>query len=145
MTITIPLLPWIFLAHFIGDFVFQSHWMAKNKSSNGDALLWHVFVYSLVMLVFIALYTQINFQWGPNVAIPVWAGFALITFVSHFLTDLVTSRVVGVIFESAMKDYKQGFETEFGRKYHDYFVVIGFDQTLHLCTLWLTLKVVGLL
>lgn len=60
--------------HFLADFVFQSDWMAKNKSSNWWALLFHVCVYSIF---FIAL------GWK----------FAVINGVLHFIVDAITSRI----------------------------------------------------
>lgn len=41
----------VLLAHFIGDFIAQSSWMATNKSSSNKALLAHVVVYTLFLVL----------------------------------------------------------------------------------------------
>jgi hypothetical protein len=139
------ILPWMMLGHYVGDFLFQTNNMAKNKSKSIDALFGHTLTYTVTMLMFLAFYTQFRFNYGPTIALPLWFIFAIVTLATHTLTDFVTSRISSIIFESAMKDYKDGFYNEFGQKYHEYFVVIGFDQLIHFVTIWATLYALNLL
>lgn len=45
------MLLFIFLLHLIADYVFQSETMAKKKEDEGIGLIFHLFVYALVMLI----------------------------------------------------------------------------------------------
>jgi len=54
------MLPLIMLCHFLGDFVCQSDWMAKGKSTNLKPLLVHILVYSLFLLPFGLKYALVN-------------------------------------------------------------------------------------
>ena len=67
------LIPVLF-AHFIGDFILQSDWMAQNKSKSNKALLIHVAVYSLPLFLF---------GWQ----------FAILNAVIHGAIDYMTSRI----------------------------------------------------
>lgn len=131
----------LIFAHFVGDFPLQSHWMAKNKATSADALLAHVSVYTGTLVIFIMGYLFIYPIENTGGAVIL---FGCIIFLSHLLTDMITSRITGVIFESAVKDLKSGLDNEFGRKYHDYFVVIGFDQFIHIASIWLALKILSI-
>jgi Protein of unknown function (DUF3307) len=66
--------------HFIADFVLQSSWMAKNKSTNAIALLYHATVYGACFL-----------SWG-------WQ-FALVTAWLHAVVDAQTSPVTAYLWE----------------------------------------------
>lgn len=81
MTIQLSHALLILLAHFFGDFIAQSSWMATNKSSSNKALLFHVIVYTF----FLAL---IN---------PVWA---LVNGGLHLIIDYVTSRITKRLWET---------------------------------------------
>lgn len=98
----------IFLFHWIGDFILQSDWMAKNKSSNHVALLNHVSVYGFALL-FSCLLIPITITW------------VIFNVFAHFCTDFITSRITKKLWEK--KDV------------HNFFVVIGFDQLVHALTL----------
>jgi len=65
------LLVWL---HFIADFVFQSDYMAQNKSKSNQVLLLHVLVYSLPFYII---------GWE----------FALLNGAMHFVVDYITSRI----------------------------------------------------
>lgn len=60
--------------HFVADFVFQSDWMATNKSKNIKALLAHTSTYAVCF-------------WFVGIK------FVLITFVLHTLVDAITSQI----------------------------------------------------
>ena len=55
MQLELVLVLQIVFAHWVSDFVLQSHWMATNKSKNWQALLAHVATYtaSMTVLMFI--------------------------------------------------------------------------------------------
>jgi len=109
---------WAFLAflaaHWIADFVLQTHWQATNKSKRVDALAAHVTSYTVVMMVASAA------LFGPFGLL-----FAAANGVLHFATDYVTSRWSAHFF--AKQDW------------HNAFVVIGLDQLVHQATLAATM------
>ena len=73
---------WLLTLHFIADFVFQSDWMAVNKSKSWKALLAHTAVYS-------SFFILATWSWQ----------FVLLTFVLHTLTDAVTSRITSYLWQ----------------------------------------------
>lgn len=104
----------IIFVHWVSDFVLQTHHMSTRKSSSNYYLTLHVIVYTfstIVLWSFILPLLSVKLAAGP-----VWLAFLLI-FVTHWITDYFTSR-------RTSKLYKE-------EKYHDFFVVIGFDQVLH--------------
>lgn len=131
--LTLPLS--ILFTHFLADFVFQSDWMALNKSKHWDPLVIHGLVYAFCFYL----------GWGWH--------FACVTFVTHTLTDAVTSRVTSSLwFIDLMEPVKSRvtlkyptfeFARVYPRKRHWFFVVIGLDQLIHFTTLALTLKYLG--
>lgn len=40
------------VAHLIGDYLIQSHWMAVKKRANWSAAIWHGWAYSLAFVAF---------------------------------------------------------------------------------------------
>ena len=105
MTIPIELL----VVHFVGDYLLQSDYMALNKSRSWAALTAHVCVYSLCFT-----------PWG-------WR-FALLTWVTHFATDAVTSRL-NVWLRARRERY--------------FYIGIGADQLTHAVTLAWTHRLYG--
>lgn len=103
-------------AHWVADFILQTHWQASNKSKNWDALSRHVASYT-------AAVTALLFWRFPTAYEVLF--FALVTFVAHFVTDAITSRITS-------KLYSKG-------DYHNFFVVVGFDQLLHYAQLFATI------
>lgn len=99
---TLLILIWL---HFVADFILQSDWMARNKSSSNIALAVHVCVYSIPFILIGWVYACVN---G----------------VVHFGVDWITSRLCA-------KLYKSG-------KRHEFFVVLGLDQAIHMTTLVIT-------
>lgn len=70
----------VLFAHFVGDFLLQSNWMAQNKSKHLNALTVHVMCYMTPLFFF-------GFK------------FALINGLLHFCVDFVTSRVSSKLWE----------------------------------------------
>jgi hypothetical protein len=113
----IPLDVVLFLiaTHFVFDFVFQSHWMASNKSKNNLALVAHIGTYSLGLAFVVVWFGHLN-QNGLT-----WVVFNA---VAHLVTDYFTSRCSS---------------KHFNKNWHDFFVVVGLDQLVHyniLITSW---------
>ena len=73
----ILVLVWV---HFIADFIFQSDYVAKGKSSSNSILLYHVSLYSLPFYFF---------GWK----------FALINAALHFVVDWCTSRCTSYLWK----------------------------------------------
>jgi hypothetical protein len=114
---------WQFLAllalHWLADFVLQTHWQATNKSTRNDALLGHVVVYSGAL----AVGSVGIFGLHPNLA-----AFLVLNSLLHFVTDYFTSRASSRLY--AKQDW------------HNFFVVIGFDQLIHQVTLAVTMQLI---
>ena len=68
----------ILLAHFVGDFILQSHWMASNKSKNWQAMGSHVLVYSCCLS-------------------PFGLTFAVVNGIAHLATDSISSRITSLL------------------------------------------------
>ena len=111
---------WTYLAllaaHWVGDFVLQTHWQASNKSHDNAALARHVATYTACLGVASVL------LFGPT-----WmtAWFVVSNGAFHFGTDYGTSKETAKLY--ARKDW------------HNFFVVVGFDQLIHQATLALTM------
>lgn len=103
----------LLVAHFVGDFLLQSNWMAVGKSKHLLPLTIHCLVYSSCFLF-----------WG-------WA-FALAVFLGHFIVDAITSKITSALWfirpDGTMDDAKR----------HWFFVAIGADQLIHYIVLHAT-------
>lgn len=119
MSLTIILT--ILLIHWIADFVLQTHWQATNKSTNNSALLQHVLYYSLTWLIIGVGLVTFNLLDATPVQL---LKFTIITFICHFITDYITSRLNSHL-------YAKG-------DIHNFFVSIGFDQWIHYVQLFIT-------
>jgi len=131
-------LPTLMTLHFVGDFLLQSDWMALNKSTYWRALLLHTTIYSLCFA-----------NYGLS--------FVAITFLTHTLTDAVTSRITSELWFINLTPYDDCGEcrmtmaqneylaTVTNWKRHCFFVAIGADQLIHMWTLYLTAYYLGLL
>jgi formate/nitrite transporter FocA (FNT family) len=111
---------WQFVAllvtHWVADFVLQTHWQASNKSKDNVALFRHVLIYTACLGAASALLF--------GVALP-WMSFVLSNFALHIVTDYFTSRASSKLW--AKQDW------------HNFFVVVGFDQLIHQVTLAITM------
>ena len=108
----------LLVAHFIGDFVCQSDWMAGHKSKQWDALGLHVAVYFSVLSV--AVTATI---WTRPLPAPVFL-FLAANAAAHFIQDDITSRINARLWSANQR--------------HWFFVGIGADQLLHYITLFIT-------
>lgn len=104
--------------HWVADFILQTHWQASNKSKRWDALLRHVGSYTAVLLLATPLIIH-------PIAIGAWLAFVGINGAAHLVTDYFTSRWSSRLY--AKQDW------------HNFFVVIGFDQLIHQVTLAATM------
>lgn len=126
---SILLLIGLLVSHYVGDFILQNNRMALEKSKNWWTLAEHVFLYSLCF---------------------VWLGrnFTAITFVLHFLTDAVTSRLtaklwfIDMLNEPDVEIANGAFVGKFNENRHWFFCMVGLDQLIHSITLLLTYWVV---
>lgn len=122
----------IIFIHWVGDFVFQSDWQAKNKSKSNKALLQHITSYTTIWAAFILgciLVALLTDPFGTTTTNDLiwtakWLPFLSITFIAHFITDYFTSRLNSRLWAEG--------------KVHNFFVSIGFDQILHYVQLLLT-------
>lgn len=117
---------WVVLAllalHFIADFVLQTNAMATNKWKDPDALLTHVFVYTLCFFLFTGVVSIIT---GEAL---IWL-YPFLVGILHYFTDKYTSRWTHRLWEE--------------KKVHNFFVVIGFDQLLHFIQILLLFKLLS--
>lgn len=110
----------IILSHWVSDFVLQTHHMSTRKSSSNYYLTLHVLIYTFSTIMCWSLILPLI---GYHITTgTVMLSFGLI-FLTHWVTDYITSR-------KTSKLYKE-------EKYHDFFVMIGFDQVLHYVQLFL--------
>ncbi len=109
----------ILLIHFLADFALQTDEQAKGKSTDPKWLTYHVGVYSIIWLMaswfYLGDFRQALF-------------FSIVTFICHWVTDFITSRVGKPFWDKG--------------DYHNGFVVVGFDQILHYLQLWYTFKII---
>lgn len=112
---------WQFLTllavHQVADFVLQTHWQASNKSKDNEALLKHVGTYTFVLFLVVPFIF-------PHDAYSAWFLFVIANSILHFMTDYITSRASSRLF---------------GKDWHNFFVVVGFDQLIHQATLAVTM------
>ena len=109
----------LLFTHWVADFIFQNDDMAKNKSKSNVWLGKHILAYMIVLSPF-ALYA------GWRLPGEYWMLFVLINGAVHFIIDWCTSRMTSKLWAQ--------------QRVHDFFVVVGFDQLLHACTLIATYK-----
>lgn len=104
----------LIFTHWLADFVCQTDDMAKGKSKSNKWLGKHILAYMAVLSVF-AIYA------GFYIPGKYWMAFVLINGAAHFVIDYFTSRLSSLCWSKG--------------QVHDFFVVIGFDQALHMVTL----------
>ncbi len=120
----------IALAHYVSDFMCQTSWMAQNKSKSNKALLSHILTYSTVFFL-ICYLVELFFYFieGGNTLIQNFDDMGLmgiwvvVNGVLHCITDYFTSRKTSKLF---------------GKDWHRFFEVGGFDQLIHYFCLFYT-------
>ncbi len=138
-------------AHFLGDFVFQTDRMAINKSSSWSWLAYHVTVYTATIVTLAAWWTYLQ---NGYLGAPPLVLFGLATWITHFATDAVTSRLTSKlwffrplpgIWEQATYEYPKTLNSVVNpwvpysdNRRHWFFVTIGAGQLIHAWTLYLT-------
>jgi hypothetical protein len=127
-TIGISALLSLLFAHTVADFVFQTDKMAINKSKSNSWLLFHTISYTVWLLILLCICNfPIYVLSGTSIlpkAFSVMLSFLVANFVAHTATDYVTSRMTSYLWKKERR--------------HEFFVVIGFDQFIHIATLVLT-------
>lgn len=107
----------IVFAHFVGDFFCQSQQMVdwkSNPKTKFPALLFHSFIYSVVMFLFCLTFTSIS------ISFMLW----LVTnWLAHFVVDFITSDIYKYF--ATKNGFKRGF-----------FNTLGADQMIHLSILF---------
>lgn len=103
----------VIIAHWVADFVFQTHWMAVNKSKDNLALGSHVLIYIIIIGLIIGIPLYVN-GYMSYVVVSSWL---VVNGILHFITDYITSRITSKLW--AKQDY------------HNFFVVVGLDQVIH--------------
>lgn len=106
----------VFLTHYIADFLCQTREMANNKSSSVYWLTLHVLTYSIVTSILWGVFLTQDFL----ILFLVW----WTTFLTHWTTDFFTSKGTSYFYK---KNNMFGF-----------FSTLGFDQFIHASTLLLT-------
>jgi len=118
----------IFCLHFVGDFLLQSRSMGRNK---GKSILWlfaHVFVYTTFLY-----WGWSSFIGFSEYSLYVMFGVYHLIFITHFLTDLITSKISGYAYlkctdNNLSKKLKYRWE-------HMFWSIIGLDQLIHIISL----------
>lgn len=120
----------IMFTHWVADFVLQSQEMSAYKSSSIYWLSTHASSYAVSMMfmwVIFTLFSHYGYINGPELP-GIWLFFQVLflIFISHGLIDCITSRITKKLWNK--------------NKLHNFFVVIGFDQWLHLVQLLIIYK-----
>lgn len=125
--ISIPLIIIICFSHWIADFVFQTDWMARNKSKSNTALMAHILTYSTILGICLS----------PFLFSIELLAFVVINAVLHFTIDWCSSRVTSKLH----RQNKMGSATvpNFG-----FFSIIGLDQFAHMSSLFITFGLIFL-
>jgi len=116
----------ILIAHFVADFIFQPHFIAVSKSYNIKHLIYHIIIYALAFFIIFGLSWYFMFYIiGFTITAEVWLqmafGITIVNSVLHYIIDYFTSNISGYFWKK--------------QDYHNFFVIIGFDQLLHISLL----------
>jgi hypothetical protein len=80
----------LILAHFCGDYAFQSDYLAEKKKSSNLLLFYHVLIYTVCLWAFIALFSLI-YQRGLYLESS-FLLFMAILFAEHWLQDFLKGK-----------------------------------------------------
>ena len=117
----------ILAIHYFADFIMQDNYMAQNKWHSNIALIHHTSIYTAVWAIFGVIWVIFHLNEYSS-----WhfTYFILIIFVFHTIQDWVTSKIT----------HELSIRASANNNWHNFFVVIGFDQLLHYVQLFLTFK-----
>lgn len=121
--ITLTTCLFIFWCHFCIDFIAQDDDTATNKSEKFSALACHTLLYTLCIIPLGAIIT-LN-QRDP---LPLFL-FVLLNGFAHGFVDYFTSKASKYFFMKGQR--------------HNFFVMIGFDQAIHMSILFYTAVLFG--
>ncbi len=115
------------LIHYLADFVLQTNDQAMNKGVGNKLfnkwLFYHVSTYTLIWFI-----SLLSLQGIYGLSVTDCLIFSIITFISHYITDWITSRIGKVFWDK--KDLHNGF------------AMVGIDQIFHYLQLYYTFKYV---
>ena len=112
------------ICHLVGDYVLQTDWMAKNKTSNLFAALVHAFFYALPFVLITGL---------------TWALFVI--FFTHIMIDHY--RLAGMIMRLKKWSWKHPEKFSATPPDINLMLLIVIDNTIHLTINYLSIKYLG--
>lgn len=127
----------LLIFHYISDFLLQTRYVAKNKSSSLKVLSYHI------LIIFLVLWLGSFFVFKD---IKLAFLFSLINAISHFFIDLVIWRSYAFIkmvgHHKKLRYYSKEEYTDFFKDYKwwedsTFFNFIGLDQLLHIMCLYI--------
>lgn len=122
----------LLLGHLVGDYLFQTRWMALNKTKYNLEGWLSAFIHCLIYTICVCLIMW-NFDWY----------WILIVFFSHFILDKfgLSEKYVHYVKQNGLKEYVQ---KDFKMDQYNIidggfraFVYAVTDNTLHLLIMWL--------
>lgn len=119
MNISLIVVLYLLLSHWVADFLCQSTYMGTMKSKSNAVLLFHTSIYTAVMFVLSVFILTLSVG---DLFI-----FAAVNFTFHTAQDWATSRLTGAQFEKKIFNGLTGG-----------FTIIGIDQFLHYCQILIT-------
>lgn len=118
---SIWLICYLLFLHWMADFVLQSDFIAQNKSKSNTILFYHCLVYAGIFTLF-----TLN---------PLYGGLLGLI---HFPVDYITSRLNSKMFSKWFAYIKEETHDPYQKPptLHNFFVSIGFDQFIHVITIF---------
>lgn len=112
----------LLIVHFIGDFILQDERWARTKWNDSTVLLKHVGMYTLCWVMYFTFGNKMLITGNLYIIVGVLK-FLFTTYVLHFLTDYITSKIT----------HQQSLNKNWGTQIPNigFFTTIGIDQTLH--------------
>lgn len=114
----------IIWAHFVADFILQNDKMAQNKSTSNIWLTNHIMVYSSAMLGIMSPFVYFMDAANSHVQLLWLLVWVAINGALHWITDWCSSRATSYLWQKGDR--------------HNFFVVVGADQAIHLSTMIVT-------
>lgn len=123
------LIIYVLFLHFVGDFICQWDEMSKMKSKSNLMLALHVSIVTFTLfagLVILPVFGLYPFQPIGKDLVLLFIAFAAANGLLHFIIDYCTSRATSYLWSKG--------DT------HNFFVVIGLDQFLHMACYIILIK-----